>query len=190
MRRVWCSREDAEPDAQYVGTVDETRGLMRYLALHFLKESQRPPRGWSGQRVTYSRGYYTDGVECTRTDAQRSLRIKRRIHGGVEPMRAALEVELAEAETWELIAVRHRVHLDKNTGELRALNVFGPLDPIERGPCALDPQGPTVLKIAANTTCPGDACDVPGPAQEDRPPTTRQSLCRSMSSTSQSRITS
>ena len=39
-------------------------------------------------------------------------------------MAAAMEVELAHAETWSLVEVRHRQHLDKQTGRLRTLGVF------------------------------------------------------------------
>lgn len=59
VKSVWCSRHDvvASPDAQWVGPVSEFGGLMRYIALHFQKESQRPPDGWRGHRFLKSRGY-------------------------------------------------------------------------------------------------------------------------------------
>ena len=40
---VWCDRVDAEPQAQFVGPVNDGGGLVRYIALHFLKPAQAPP---------------------------------------------------------------------------------------------------------------------------------------------------
>ena len=53
---------------------------MRYLALHFQKESQAPPRGWKGHRFTSSRGYFPDGVAAARERARESLRVSRAVH--------------------------------------------------------------------------------------------------------------
>jgi hypothetical protein len=78
--RVWCGRVDAEPDRQYAGTVHDAGGLMRYLALHFQKQSQAPPPGWRGHRFTSSRGYFPEGSQAARERARRSLRLGRAVH--------------------------------------------------------------------------------------------------------------
>ncbi len=113
IERVWCSREDAEPWAQYAAPVAHEGGLLRYLALHFLKESQRPPAGWKGHRVTRSRGYLTLPTWKARAEARAGLRLKRALwraegagYEGAEAL-AVAEVELlrAEAVRWELVEV-------------------------------------------------------------------------------------
>jgi hypothetical protein len=104
VRRVWCSREDAEPWAQFVGPVSEVGGLMRYLALHFLKESQAPPRGWRGHRVVASRGYFALGRAEARARARRALRLKRLLWQGLELDEAEAELARRELERWELRA--------------------------------------------------------------------------------------
>lgn len=70
---VWCRREAAKPIAQYVAPVQEMAGLMRYLALHFLKERQAPPHGWRGHRFTTTRGYLWLPTPEARKVAQESL---------------------------------------------------------------------------------------------------------------------
>lgn len=120
---VWCAREDALPAAQFVGGISEVGGLMRYIALHFLKESQRPPRNWGRkQRVTASRGYFTTPRWRLREQAQRALRLKRelwRVEGeGLAGSEALLLAEArqvkAEGVRWELVAVS----VDHDTGEI------------------------------------------------------------------------
>lgn len=98
--RVWCSREDAEPWAQFVGPVSEAGGLMRYLALHFQKESQAPPKGWRGHRFRCSSGYLVRPASVLREEAKRSLRLKRLLWRGLDLEEA--ELELAAAPTWSL----------------------------------------------------------------------------------------
>lgn len=78
--RVWCGRVDAEPSRQHVGQVSDAGGLMRYLALHFQKESQSPPKGWKGHRFTSSRGYFPEGAAFARERAKRSLRLGRAVY--------------------------------------------------------------------------------------------------------------
>ncbi len=95
IERVWCSREDAEPWAQYAAPVAHEGGLLRYLALHFLKESQRPPEGWKGHRVTRSRGYLTLPTWRARAEAKAALRLKREIY----------KAERAGYEAGEVLAV-------------------------------------------------------------------------------------
>lgn len=80
IERIWCPRVDALPEGQHVGTVREAEGLMRYIALHFLKESQKPPAGFSGQRFNCSRGYFTGCTRAVaRARARESLRRKREL---------------------------------------------------------------------------------------------------------------
>jgi hypothetical protein len=110
IREVWCAREDAEPWAQFVGEVREIGGLMRYLALHFLKESQAPPAGWSGHRFTSTRGYLWTTAPEARDAARRSLREKRELWRALKRGLSALEAEqavrtaldIADATTWVL----------------------------------------------------------------------------------------
>jgi hypothetical protein len=77
--RAWCARVDAKREAQKVTAVHETGGLMRYLALHFQKESQRPPDGWRGHRFRTTRGYLGRPVEEARDDARQALRMRREL---------------------------------------------------------------------------------------------------------------
>jgi len=102
--RVWCSRADAEARAQFVGEISEVGGLMRYLALHFLKESQAPPVGWRGHRFRSSRGFFPEGAAVAREKARASLNAKRLRH------RLARELELdgQELEDAALAAERER----------------------------------------------------------------------------------
>lgn len=77
--RVWCNHVDALPGLQHVGPVREAGGLMRYLALHFMKESQAPPKGWKGHRFTSSRGYFPEGAPAARKRARDVLRLEREL---------------------------------------------------------------------------------------------------------------
>ena len=112
--RVWCAREDALAKYQYVGTIGEARGLMAYLALHFQKESQAPPKGWRGHRFMHSHGYLWLPTKEAREVARRGLRLKRELHRaearGLSGWEAELEAraarKLAENTTWEL----HQLH--------------------------------------------------------------------------------
>jgi hypothetical protein len=104
--RVWCSRIDALAEQQRVTLVAEDRGgmrgLTRYVSLHFLKESQAPPKGWRGQRFRASRGYFVRSRAELRSEAQRALRVKRLIRRGVPAELAELELAAAELVEWEL----------------------------------------------------------------------------------------
>jgi hypothetical protein len=75
--KVWCPRVGASPDAQFVGEIGEMGGLMRYIALHFQKESQAPPAGFSGHRFTKSKGYLWTDTESAREEARDALFEKR-----------------------------------------------------------------------------------------------------------------
>ncbi len=63
----------AEPGAQLVKTVHEFGGLARYIALHFQKESQRPPQGFRGQRFNCSRGYFTGRTRAEMRELARDV---------------------------------------------------------------------------------------------------------------------
>jgi hypothetical protein len=110
---VWCAREDALPQSQFVGEIGEFGGLMRYIALHFQKESQKPPAGWRGHRFLKTRGYLSTSTPEAREAARRSLRHKRElwraIAKGIEGEAAELEAQLAMDEaderTWKLVSL-------------------------------------------------------------------------------------
>lgn len=90
---VWCKYVDAEPRAQYADTVGNAGGLMRYLALHFQKESQAPPIGWRGHRFRTTRGYLAQPMAQAREQARASLRLKRELW---KAHNAGLEGQAAE----------------------------------------------------------------------------------------------
>ena len=109
--RVWCGRPEfkALPKGQHVGTVYSAGGLMRYLALHFQKESQSPPKGWRGHRFLKSRGYLWTNTPDAREHARDALRKRRELYklqreevvtsdGRVELLADLLEPE----ELWEM----------------------------------------------------------------------------------------
>lgn len=52
-------------------------GAMHYITEHFSKASQRPPRGWSGRRTRYSRGYFSKPNVDRREQAREVLRDRR-----------------------------------------------------------------------------------------------------------------
>jgi hypothetical protein len=107
----WCKRVDAKPEGQYVGAIAETGGLMRYLALHFQKESQQPPKGWRGQRFNVGRGYLAVPMELAREHAREALRFRRELwraeRSGLTGADALAAAELAVYEAgelaWELV---------------------------------------------------------------------------------------
>lgn len=121
--RVWCGRPEfkAVPEAQHVGTIREAGGLTKYLALHFQKESQSPPRGWRGHRFLHSRprpgksgsGYLWLPAPEAREAARQSLRLKRLLRcaerdglvGEAALERAHLELYEANELAWELVYV-------------------------------------------------------------------------------------
>ena len=76
----WCARVDAEPPGQWVGTVQEAEGVVRYLSkmlAHGLKREQAPPLGWRGHRTSQTRGYLVRPASVMREEARASLRLKR-----------------------------------------------------------------------------------------------------------------
>lgn len=111
---VWCPRVGGNPDAQHVGSIEEAGGLMRYIALHFQKESQRPPEGWRGHRLLKSRGYLWRPTPEAREAAKQSLRLKRELRkaelDGLEGADALAAAELALYEanelSWDLVRLQ------------------------------------------------------------------------------------
>jgi len=107
---VWCAREDARPSGQSVKAVSDAGGLTRYLALHFQKESQRPPEGWRGHRFVKSRGYFPNGAADARERARRSLVEKRAVwkaiqaghQGEAAEAVAAAALAISDATSWRL----------------------------------------------------------------------------------------
>jgi hypothetical protein len=124
---LWCSRVDAKPIAQWVGLVNEGPGLVRYIAQHFLKPSQAPPRGWRGHRFSTTRDYLVRPASEMRLEARRSLRLKRALHRGVPADLLEAELELDAARHWELVHVRQAERLDRESGELYRSPVLEPL---------------------------------------------------------------
>lgn len=95
----------------HVGSVGESGGLFRYLLGHLNKESQRPPEGWKGQRLTISNRYLwtstPEAREAARGTLQRTWALKRAERSGLtgEAVLEAAERELAEraALVWRLV---------------------------------------------------------------------------------------
>jgi hypothetical protein len=108
---TWCKHVDAEPSGQFAGTVSEVGGLMRYLALHFQKEDQQPPKGWRGHRFRAMAGYLDRPMAQAREEARQSLRFKREVWKLRDSGMTALEIDeaahraLYEANEmgWELV---------------------------------------------------------------------------------------
>lgn len=110
VERIWCRRQGASVDAQYVAPVQEMGGLTRYLALHFLKEEQAPPNGWRGHRFRTTRGYLWLPTPQARKMARESLVNKRELwralNSGLDADQAEDHVKWAEfvrrQTTWAL----------------------------------------------------------------------------------------
>jgi hypothetical protein len=79
---------------------------VRYVSLHFLKESQAPPKGWRGHRTSQSRDYLVRPASVMREEAKRSQQVKRLLAKGVPAELLERELELAESIEWELVDVR------------------------------------------------------------------------------------
>jgi hypothetical protein len=116
---TWCRYVDALPEAQYVAEIDNAVGLTKYITEHFMKASQRPPVGFTGQRFCCSRGYFgAITVTTARARARESLRSKRelwkalqaRLVGQAAEDQARAALELARCTVWVLANDRgHRV---------------------------------------------------------------------------------
>jgi hypothetical protein len=121
----WCSRVSSNARAQFTGAVSEVGGLMRYLALHFQKESQQPPVGWRGHRFTTTRGYVGRPMAEARADARAALRARRELH---RALAMGLSGEEAEAEAARQVAYAQRLDwalVDwKRTRKLQAIDAL------------------------------------------------------------------
>lgn len=103
IRRVWCQHADARPAAQYVGEIDQgVPGLIRYVAEHFNKEDQTPPKAFRGKRFNPSRGYWNGDLsaEQMREQARESLNMQRLIK------EAAVKHHLYDAAAYEWAIAR------------------------------------------------------------------------------------
>lgn len=104
-RRIWCQHVDALPEHQYVAEIDNAIGLTKYVTEHFMKASQRPPEGFTGQRFCCSRGYFGDvTVTTARARARESLRSKRELWKAQQAGHSAHDAELVAHQALELAA--------------------------------------------------------------------------------------
>lgn len=85
VERIWCSHVDALPAAQYVARIDNAVGLTKYVTQHFMKMSQAPPAGFTGQRFNTSTRYFGEITRATaRARAREALALKRELHKQVQ----------------------------------------------------------------------------------------------------------
>jgi hypothetical protein len=106
VRERWCARVDAVPEAQCVKSIHAAGGIIKYVALHFQKESQAPPEGWRGHRTSQTRDYLVRPASQLRKEARRSLRLKNALYHGADRFLAELEQELLEGELWSMVKNR------------------------------------------------------------------------------------
>lgn len=118
---IWCRHVDAEIHAQHVRPIYAAEGMAKYLALHFQKESQQPPEGFTGKRFVPSTGYFTGATAAVaRSRARESLALKREVWKQLERSDAdapadAHDVEL-NAQLAYRLAMRTRWVLASETG--------------------------------------------------------------------------
>lgn len=148
--RVWCSRVDAEPVAQWADVMNDGYAVTRYCAkmlAHGMKAEQRPPVGWRGHRTSQTRGYLVRPASVMREEARASLRAKRllwkaigraeEIAGGT-PTADLVEVVLEQLEaaaagtTYRLINELPADRRWSDTGRL-VLQTKGRVDPPAAG---------------------------------------------------------
>lgn len=96
---VWCDRQGADPLAQFVGEISHAGGLMRYLALHFAKTAQAPPKGWRGHRFRTTRGYLGRPMAEARTEARDVLKRRRHLAAAIAAGLVGDEAEWQAAQT-------------------------------------------------------------------------------------------
>ena len=93
----------------HVGPIYAAEGLVRYvtnLALHVMKDGQKPPPTYEGHLIRWTRGYFPTGATAQRETARKSLRLKRLLHRGLDAETAALELAAADATTWTMAHVQ------------------------------------------------------------------------------------
>lgn len=137
-RRTWCATVDADPAYQYVEEIRDPVAAASYVALHFQKEAQAPPEGWSGQRFNSSRGFYDGRTRGEMRDLAK-LEMKRRRLAyriaqalGCEDPNCQLVAQLVQdallsqaSTVWELVSTTPQraellLLMDPATGELPA----------------------------------------------------------------------
>lgn len=93
LKRVWAPRTGAHRvEAHELRTVG---GTIAYTCNHHHKQSQTPPRNWSGKRFRASRGYFGAPVADLREHARAHLASKRTRH--------AVEAMLDAEHAWETL---------------------------------------------------------------------------------------
>jgi len=78
--RTWGARTSTTQ--LHVGPVYAAEGLVRYvtnLALHVMKDGQKPPPTYEGHLIRWSRGYFASGATEQRSRARAALRLKREL---------------------------------------------------------------------------------------------------------------
>jgi hypothetical protein len=91
----WCRLVDAEPHAQYVERIGSAVGLTKYVTEHFMKASQAPPAGFTGQRFNCSTGYFGSITRrVARARAKDALALKRELWKASQRSSDAHDVEL------------------------------------------------------------------------------------------------
>jgi hypothetical protein len=124
--RIWCQHVDAEPTGQKSTTIYSAENLFRYIALHFMKESQKPPAGFKGQRFNCSLRYFTGCTRATaRARARDSLGLKRELWRAARLHDDAYEIELA-AQLAHRRNISTRWTLASETGARLGLEPIGP----------------------------------------------------------------
>lgn len=136
----WCRR--TRTSQLHVGEVYAAEGLVRYvtnLALHVMKEGQKPPTSYAGHLVRWTRGYFAEGATAMRARARRSLKVKRRIYAGLDAQTAEFEVAAAEHDEWELRTITlapldfaRQIRLARSIALLFPMEGVMPGDPSDR----------------------------------------------------------
>ncbi len=140
----WCRLVDAEPHAQYVERIGSAVGLTKYVTEHFMKASQAPPAGFTGQRFNCSTGYFGSITRrVARARAKDALALKRELWKASQRCSDAHDVELTAqlahrrnlATRWVLAsetggrlspaAIPLRTLTEKLRGSLRASSAAG-----------------------------------------------------------------
>jgi hypothetical protein len=114
---TWGRRTDTTH--LHVGPVYAAEGLVRYvtnLALHVMKDGQKPPPTYEGHLIRWSRGYFPNGATAQRADARRALIEKRELwkllrdHPDVDAHTAeevvADRLAFAGERTWQLVQTK------------------------------------------------------------------------------------
>jgi hypothetical protein len=117
VRDVWCARVDAGRGQQWGGVIADELGVVKYVTLHFMKSSQAPAIGWRGHRYSSTRDYLVRPAAELRVEARASLRLKRKLHAGLD-LEQAIVAHTAEAlTTWSLHGSIGGPDLDRRRSE-------------------------------------------------------------------------